>query len=374
MFRYKQELRIPGPTPVPPQVLARASAPMINHRGSAFKELYPAVLERLKPLFGTVEQIYMVTGSGTAGMEMAVANLVSPGTPVLCLVGGFFGQRWADMCRAFGAKVYELDYPWNMAVDPARVSEYLKEHPEIKIVFATHNESSTAVINDIEVLARACGEHDALLVVDAVSSLGGVPFKMDEWGVDVVVTASQKCLMGPPGLAFVSFSRRAREVAKKAQGSRYYLDIAIYDRYWERSEPPFTPNISMVFALEEALVLLEAEGIENVFARHRLMRDMVRAGIKALGLELLVADEHASPTVTGVKLENADEFRQNIRLKYGVEFAGGQGPFAGQIIRIGHMGYATPLDMLVALAAIEMSLGKLGVATAAAERLWQKTD
>lgn len=370
MFRYKQELRIPGPTPVPPQVLARTSAPMVNHRGSAFKELYPRVLERLKPIFGTVEQIYMVTGSGTAGMEMAVANLVSPGTPVLCLVGGFFGQRWRDMCRAFGAEVHELVYPWDKAADPAWVGEYLKEHPEIEVIFATHNESSTAVINDIEALAKARGDHQALLVVDAVSSLGGVPVKMDEWGIDVVVSASQKCLMAPPGLAFVSFSRRAKEVALKARTSRYYFDLSIYDRYWERNEPPFTPNISLVFALDEALQILEAEGLENVFARHRLMRDMVREGVRALGLELLVAETYASPTVTGVKVDDADQFRQHIRLKYGVEFAGGQGPFAGKIIRIGHMGYATPLDMLTALAAIEMTLGRPGIATAAAERLW----
>jgi len=345
---------------------------MVNHRGSDFKERMPKVLERLQPFFGTTEQVYMVTGSGTAGMEMAVANLVSAGTPVLCLVGGFFGQRWADMCRAFGAEVHELTYPWGSAVDPEDVGAYLRKHPEIKVIFATHNESSTTVLNDIAAVAAARGESEALLVVDAVSSLGGVPFAMDEWGVDVVVTASQKCLMAPPGLAFVAFSQRARAAAAAAGGSRYYFDLAAYDRYMQRSEPPYTPSLSIFYAVEEALDLLEAEGMENVFARHRLMRDMVRAGVRALGLELLVPDECASPTVTGLRIENADQLRAEIRTKYGVEFAGGQGPLAGEIMRIGHMGYASPVDMLAALAVLEMCFGKPGQATAAAERTWSQ--
>ncbi|KLU39699.1 MAG: hypothetical protein AA931_06795 [Peptococcaceae bacterium 1109] len=374
MFRFKQELRIPGPTPVPPQVLAKASSPMINHRGSVFKEKLPQILRRLQPLFGTTEQVYMVTGSGTAGMEMAVANLVSPGTPVLCLVGGFFGERWAKMCRAYGGEVHELSYPWDTAASPDQVREYLLSHPEIEVVFATHNESSTTVINDIQALAEARGSHQALLVVDAVSSLGGVPFAMDEWGVDVVVTASQKCLMAPPGLAFVCFSKRAREKARASSGSRYYFDLEIYDAYFQRQEPPYTPSVSLCFALDEALNILEAEGLERAFARHLLMRDMVRAGVRALGLEPLTEDKCASPTVTGVKLAHADAFRAEIREKYGVEFAGGQGPFAGKIFRIGHMGYATPLDMLTSLAVLEMSLDMPGAATSAAERVWKQAQ
>lgn len=374
MFRFKQDLRIPGPTPVPPEVLQKASTPMINHRGSVFKEKLPEILRRLQPVFGTEEQIYLITGSGTAGMEMAVANLVSHKTPVLCLVGGFFGQRWADMCRSFGAEVHELHYPWDTAVDPDQVSHYLDEHPEIEVIFATHNESSTTVLNDIPALARARGDHQALLVVDAVSSLGGVPFAMDEWGVDVTITASQKCLMTPPGLAFISFSKQAREKAATTQASRYYFDLKLYDRYLERNEPPFTPNVSHVFALEEALTLMELEGLENIFARHKLMRDMVRAGIRALDLEPLVADTWASPTVTGVKLKDADAFRAVVRTKYGVEFAGGQGQFAGEIIRIGHMGYSTPLDMIGVLAVLEMCLKKPGAATTAAEMVWNQAD
>lgn len=369
MYRFKPELRIPGPVPVPDSVSLRMAQPMINHRGKVFKERFPSILSRLKPLFGTANSIYMITGSGTSGMEAAVSNLVSPGTPVLCLVGGFFGKRWADLCQAYQGKVHILDFPWDGGIDPNQVSEYLAKHPEIEAIFVVHNESSTAVLNDIESISKARGNHDALLIVDAVSSLGGTPVKMDEWGLDVVISASQKCLMTPPGTAFISVSPRAREYMENCKASRYYFDIRKYDQFMERGETPFTPNINNVFALEEALNMIEAEGLDKLFARHILMRDMMRAGAKAVGLELLVQDKDASPTVTGVKYPNADSFRARIRETYGVEFAGGQGVHANNIFRVGHMGYATPLDVLVALAVLEIDMGKFGQATKAAEEV-----
>ncbi len=369
MYRFKPELRIPGPVPVPDAVSLRMAQPMINHRGKVFKERFPHVLSRLQPLFGTKNPIYMITGSGTSGMEAAVSNLVSPQTPVLCLVGGFFGKRWADLCQAYQGNVHVLEFSWDGGIDPNRVSDYLAQHPEIEVIFVVHNESSTAVLNDIEAISKARGNHDALLVVDAVSSLGGAPVEMDAWNLDVVISASQKCLMTPPGTAFISVSSRAREYMEKCTSSRYYFDIRKYEQFVEKGETPFTPNINNVFALEEALNMIEAEGLDNVFARHRLMRDMMRAGAQAVGLELLVADKDASPTVTGVKYPNADNFRTRIREQYGVEFAGGQGPHAGRIFRVGHMGYATPLDVLVALAVLEIDAGKFGEATRAAEQV-----
>lgn len=372
MYRFKPELRIPGPVPVPSAVSLRMAQPMINHRGKVFKERFPSILSRLQPLFGTKNPIYMITGSGTSGMETAVSNLVSPQTPVLCLVGGFFGKRWADLCQAYKGNVHVLDFPWDGGIDPNRVSEYLAQHPEIEVIFVVHNESSTAVLNNIEAISKARGNHNALLVVDAVSSLGGTPIQMDAWGLDVVISASQKCLMTPPGTAFITVSRRAREYMENCQSSRYYFDIRKYEQFMEKGETPFTPNINNVFALEESLNMIEAEGLENVFARHRLMRDMMRAGAKAVGLELLVAEQDASPTVTGVKYPNADSFRARIREQYGVEFAGGQGPHAGNIFRVGHMGYATPLDILVALAVLEVDLKKFGEATKAAEQVMRK--
>lgn len=367
MYRFKPELRIPGPVPVPNEVSLQMAKPMINHRGAYFKEHYPTVLARLAPLFGTKNQIHMITGSGTSGMEVAVSNLVSPGTPVLCLVGGFFGNRWAELCKAYGANTHMLEFPWDRGVDSKQVSAYLKEHPEIELIFMVQNESSTAVLNDVESVSKARGNQGALLVVDAVSALGGTPCKMDAWGLDVVVSASQKCLMTPPGTAFVAFSSRAREYSAACQASRYYFDLRRYDQYMEKSETPFTPNIHNVFALEEALNMIEAEGLENVYARHVLMRDMMRAGAKAVGLELLVQDQDASPTVTAIKYPNADSFRARIRERYGVEFAGGQGAHANNIFRVGHMGYATPLDVLTALAVLEIDMKKFGQATQAAE-------
>ena len=369
MYRFKTELRIPGPVPVPNEVSLQMAKPMINHRGTLFKERFPAVLSRLQPLFGTKNPIYMITGSGTSAMEVAVSNLVSPQTSVLCLVGGFFGGRWAEICTAYGANVHVLEFPWNGGVDPNQVSEYLGKHPEIELIFMVQNESSTAVLNDVQSISKARGSHNALLVVDAVSALGGTPCEMDRWGLDVVVSASQKCLMTPPGTAFFTFSPRAKEYAKNCQASRYYFDLRLYEKYMEKGETPFTPNIHNVFALEEALNMIEAEGLANVYARHILMKEMMRAGAKAVGLELLVNDEDASPTVTGIKYPNADSFRARIRKQYGVEFAGGQGPHANNIVRVGHMGYATPLDVLTALAVLELDMKKFGQATQAAERI-----
>ncbi|HHY15479.1 MAG TPA: alanine--glyoxylate aminotransferase family protein [Firmicutes bacterium] len=369
MYRFKPELRIPGPVPVPAAVLSRMAEPMINHRGKIFKEKFPSVLARLQPVFGTKNPIYMVTGSGSSGMETAVANLVSPGTPVLCLVGGFFGQRWADLCKAYQAKLHILEFSWNGGIDADRVGDYLKQHPEIEVIFMVHNESSTAVLNDVEAVGKARGGHSALLVVDAVSSLGGAPVEMDAWGVDVIISASQKCLMTPPGTAFIAVSPKAREYMENCKASRYYFDLRKYEQFIDRGETPFTPNINNVFALEKALDIMEAEGLANVFARHRLMRDMMRAGASAVGLELLVADADASPTVTAVRYPDANAFRTRIRDRYGVEFAGGQGPHANNIFRVGHMGYATPLDVLTALAVLEIDQKKYGEATKAAEQV-----
>lgn len=373
MYRFKPELRIPGPVPVPDSVSLRMAQPMINHRGKIFKEKFPQIISRLQPLFGSTNPIYMITGSGTSGMEAAVSNLVSPGTPVLCLVGGFFGKRWADLCQAYQGNVHVLDFPWDASIDPNQVREYLGKHPEIEAIFVVHNESSTAVLNDLEAISHARGNHNALLVVDAVSSLGGTPVEMDNWGLDVVISASQKCLMTPPGTAFISVSPRAREYMEKCTASRYYFDIRKYDQFMQRGETPFTPHINNVFALEEALNMIEVEGLEQLFARHILMKDMIRAGAKAVGLELLVEkDQDASPTVTGVKYPEADSFRARIRGKYGVEFAGGQGVHANKIFRVGHMGYATPLDVLVALAVLETDMGKFGQATKAAEEVMSR--
>lgn len=375
MFQDQQQLRIPGPVPVPPRVLMANSDLMINHRGARFHEILPSVLERLKTVFMTENTVLAITGSGTASMEAAVANLVNAGDHVLVLIGGTFGKRWADICHGYQAHVHEIQYEWGTAVDPEVVREYLKSHPEIRVVYATQNESSTGVLNDIEALGRVISETDALFVVDAVSSLGGAELKTDAWDVDIVCTATQKCLMCPPGVSLLSVSERAKKRMQEVKSPRFYLDLQAYD--WmlvNKTETPYTPNISLIYALDEALKIMEAEGLEAIYTRHILMRDLVRTGCEALGFELLVDDKAASPTVTAVKpnLTDVPGFIKRLSTQYGIELGGGQGPLAGQIFRVGHMGYASALDMLTTLVAIETCVGKYGVASAAAEKLWNE--
>jgi len=381
----QQHLRIPGPTPVPPRVMRAAARPVVNHRGAAFRELYKQVTAELKNVFQTQGEVMIITGSGTAAMEAAVVNLVSPGEKVLVLVGGKFGERWGEIARAYGAQVIEWRYDWRQGAEPEELARRLAADPDIVAVFATHNESSTGVMNDIEGLSRARDlggrRHRALLIVDSVSALGGAPLPMDAWGVDAVVTGSQKCLMVPPGLSFVALGQRALERLEQITTGRYYLDLRAYRKAAAAGESPYTPAVTLVFALQEALAMLAEEGLENSFARHRLMRDMVRAGIKALGLPLWTDERWASPTVTAVEgapgLE-VEPFRKLVRDRFGVELAGGQGELKGRIFRIGHMGYAGPLDMIAALAAIEQGLAasgfpvKLGAGVAAAQEVWAR--
>lgn len=362
MWEDKCDLRIPGPSPVPPPILTGLSRPVFNHRGPVFHELLEKARARLQKVFQTQNEIMIITGSGTAAMEAAVANTVNPGEKVLVLVGGAFGERWAQLCQAYGAQVRTIAYPWGEGVDAGRVADVLAQEPDIKAVFATQNESSTGVLNDIKAIARARPRREVLLIVDAISSLGGVELQTDAWGVDVVVAASQKCLMMPPGLAFISLSPQAWQVVQENTSPRFYLDLRKYHQFAAKGETPFTPNVLLVRGLLEAIDLLETEGLPNAIARHRLMRDVLRAGIKALGLELLVREEFASPTVTAVRSSGfaVDRLRRLMRNSFGVEVGGGQGRLAGQIFRIGHMGYATPMDMIATLSSLELALKAMG--------------
>ncbi|WP_324715680.1 alanine--glyoxylate aminotransferase family protein [Carboxydochorda subterranea] len=381
-LQEKQELRIPGPTPVPPSVLRAMSRPMINHRGPEFKAILARVTERLQRLVGTEQYVAILTGSGTAGMEAACANLVSPGDRVLVLEGGVFGHRWVEIATAFGAQVEVMEYPWHTGVDPQQLGERLRETPGVRAIFTTHNESSTGVLNDLQAIARVRDQvaPDALVVVDSVSGLGGAPLSMDAWGLDAVVSASQKCIMAPPGLAFVALSRRAWQRAETSRASRYYLDLAAHRRMFEKGQTPWTPAVSVVYAVDEALDLMAREAPEERFARHRLMRDMVRAGLEADGWELMVEDRFASPTVTAVRPPagvDVEAVRRVALQELGVVFSGGQGRLAGQILRVGHMGFATPLDMINAVAAAEMALARTGApvsapgkGVAAAQAVW----
>lgn len=383
MQEQLKQLRIPGPTPVPSTVTRSAARPIFNHRGGVFHELHASVIAGLRRVFGTDGAVALLTGSGTASMEAAFANVVSPGERVLVLVGGVFGERWSRIAKAFGAEVVEYKYDWSTGADAAEVARYLAADEDIVAVFATHNESSTGVLNDIEALSKARnldgGRHDALLVVDSVSGVGGAPLPMDEWGVDVVVTGSQKCLMVPPGLSFVALGERALKRIEETNNSRFYFDLRAYLAAGANDETPFTPAVSLVAGLDEALRLLEEDGLEAAFARHRLMRDMVRAATEALGMELYTDSRWASPTVTAVLAPAAVDvaaFRRTVLEQFGVELAGGQGDLRSRLFRVGHMGFATPLDVVAAVAAIEQGLRahgetvQMGAGVAAAQEVW----
>lgn len=380
MFSGDKLLRIPGPTPVPERIASAIAQPMIGHRSSEFVKIFKEAQEGLKRLFVTSSDVLVMTGSGTLGMESAVANLLSEGEPCIVAVGGKFGERWFEIAKAFGARPVVVEYPYGEGLEPAAFGKALERHPEARVAFVTQNESSTAVLNDIRELAAQARKAGVLLVVDAISSLGGAPLPMDEWGVDVVVTGSQKCLMLPPGLAFVAVGERAWSKARESKGRAYYADWFRYQKALKGGETPYTPAVSIVRGLRESLLMLEEEGAERRHRRHELMKEMVRAALRALGFRLYVSDRWASPTLTaaaggGVDIE---AMRKAVRERTGVVLSGGQGELKGEIFRIGHMGAATPLDMVATIAAVEMGMEAVGAAgrtlgagTAAAMEVWR---
>jgi aspartate aminotransferase-like enzyme len=360
-------LRIPGPTPLPGAVLEVIGQQMINHRGSEFETLFKLVTERLQLCFQTRNDVLILTGSGTGGLEAAIANLISPGDRVLAVTVGTFGERWVDIAKAFGADVTCLDFPRGEAADPAAIEEELTRGDGYSLLLVTHNETSTGVTNDVAAIAQAVhslGEKRPLLAVDAVSSLGAIDLPVDALGLDVVVTASQKAWMAPPGLAMVSVSPSAWEAVEKAQAPRFYWDFKMALRYAGRGQTPATPAISILFGLNQGLALILAEGLPNVFERHHQLSSYLRNELRKLGLELLAADACASNTVTAVKLPSGvdgKEFVRRLRAEHGVEVAGGQGPLAGKIFRVAHMGFVTKRDLeevIEGLAAILKSLSE----------------
>jgi aspartate aminotransferase-like enzyme len=344
-------------------VLAAVAKPMINHRGRHFAELIGRVVERLKRFYRTQGDVLVLTASGTGGLEAAVVNTLSPGDRVLAVVIGAFGERFAAIAQAYGAEVVRLEYEWGRAADPDDVRRVLSRDPRIKAVLVTHNETSTGVTNPLKALAAVVREHERLLLVDAVSSLGAIPLETDAWGLDVVVTGSQKGWMVPPGLAFVSVSQRAWEAYREAKMPRFYLDLGRHKEALERGQTPWTPALSVLFGLDVALEMMEAEGLENIFARHARIGEMTRQGVKALGLRLLADERYASNTVTAVVVpDGVDErvLRRLLEDEYGVVLAGGQGKLSGKIFRIGHLGWVTEEDIRDTLDSLAQALPRVG--------------
>lgn len=363
MLKDQTFLRIPGPTPIPPSVQQALSRPMSGHRSNETSELFASLQPGLHKVFGTTQDVLILTGSGTSALEAAVVNTVQAGDEVLVIVTGSFGERFVGICEAYDITVHRLDVEWGKSFQVEDVKEHLKKHPAVKAVFATFCETSTGVINPISFLSKAVNEvSEALTIVDGVSCVGGVQTRMDDWGIDILVTGSQKALMLPPGLAFIAASDRAWKCIEMNSGRGFYLDLIKYKKDLKQGSTPFTPAVSLLYGLDEALKLLDAEGYSQVFARHTLMKDMTRAVFRALNIPLLTNDEDASETVTAVEPDDfdADVFRKVLKNEFGLSIAGGQGRLKGKILRIGHMGYCSPADMLQTLAMMEIGLLKIG--------------
>ena len=364
---FKEYLLIPGPTPVPAKVLSAMGKQMINHRGPSFSSIIKEIVEGVKWANETTNDIITLTTSGTGGMESAIVNFLSPGDKVLSLNIGAFGNRFAKIARAYGADVDEVKFERGKPVDLKIVEEKLAADKDktIKAVLVQQNETSTGVLNDIESIAKIIKKHGALIIVDAVSGLLTAPLKTDEWGLDVVVSGSQKAFMVPPGLAFVAVSKKAWEAHKNAKMPRFYFDFTAAMKFAEIGETPWTPAVSIIYGMQEAIRMLKEEGLDNIFKRHQKMQKAVRAAMKALGLKLLAEDANASRAVTAVfppEGIDADKFRKGIREKFGVVLAGGQEDLKGKVFRIGHLGYIDIIELIGAIAAIEMELAELGFA------------
>ena len=362
MAKDKEYLFIPGPTPVPPQVMTAMTKPIIGHRSGEFSRLYRDLVKKMQKVYQTENDLFILSNSGTGAMEMALANTVNPGEKVLSLVTGHFAQRFNRIATVLGADVDTLDFPWGGPVDLDMVENKLRQE-NYRAVLVTHNETSTGVINDLAALGQLTAQTDALLLVDAVSSLGGADIKTDEYQLDLVVTSSQKALMLPPGLAAISVSSKAWERVEKCKARTVYFSLADYRQLIAKGHTPWTPAVGLLYGLEAALDMILAEGLEEVFRRHQRLAQAVRAGMRALGLKVVAPEECASPTVTAVWAPegvNPDELRRFLREELGVYMSGGKGSLAGKVFRFGHMGYVGEFDIITGLAAVEMGLAKLG--------------
>ena len=360
----KSYLMTAGPTPIPPEVSQVMAQPVLYHRAPAFVELYARVLGRLRHVFQTENDVLTFAASGSGALESAVANLVRPGGGVLACAAGKFGERWIELCEAYGAAVTAYAPPWGERLDPAGIDRRLADDPRLEVVFATHSETSTGVVHDVRAIAEVVRRHGRLLVVDAVSGIGAAELRQDAWGVDVVVAGSQKALMCPPGLAFASVSERALAIAAEHGGGRYYFDWSRTAKGQRKDPPdsPFTPAVTLFSALDVALELIEREGLEEVWARHDLLARATRAGVAAMGLDLFGDPDERSTVVTALELPADIDGGKvpGVLRRMGITANGGQNQLKGRILRIAHCGYFGAFDILTSLSGLELALHELG--------------
>ena len=355
-------LLTPGPTPIPPAVVAAEALPLPHHRSPEFKAVLARVLTGLQRVYRTERDVILFSSSGTAAFESAYANLLSPGDRILVVSAGNFGERWVKMGEAYRADVEVLRSPWGSRPDPEAVAARVNGRSDLAAVFVVHSETSTGATADVQAIAERTRERGALLVVDAISSLGAAPLETDAWGLDVVVTGSQKALMTPPGLAFASVSERALAAAEANGGGRYYFDWGKTAKSQAKGASPFTPAVSLVLGLDVALGMIEEEGLEDVWARHDLLARAARAGVAGLGLELYGDPDERSTVVTAIELPgdvDGGKVPGTLR-KLGITANGGQDHLKGRILRIAHCGYFGAFDILTSLSGLEMVLHQLG--------------
>ncbi len=361
----KLMLMIPGPTPVPEQVLLAMAKHPIGHRSSDFSNIMEEVTQNLKWLHQTQNDVLILAASGTGAMEAGIINFLSPGDRVLVGANGKFGDRWAQVCKAYGVQTEVISAEWGQALDPEQFRSQLEADKEktIKAVIMTHSETSTGVLNDLETINRHVKAHgEALMIVDTVTSLGAFNVPVDEWGLDVVASGSQKGYMIPPGLGFVVVSPKAWKAYETAKLPRFYLDLGKYKKDAAKNTTPFTPPVNLFFALQAALRMMKAEGLENIFARHIRLTQATRTAIKAIGLPLFAADNAASTAITAVAPDkvDAERVRAVMKKRFDIALAGGQDHLKGKIFRIGHLGFVSDRDILSAISALEATLQELG--------------
>jgi aspartate aminotransferase-like enzyme len=367
----RQRLFTPGPTQIPERVTVAMSQPFPYHRGPEFKKLFEEITANLQYVFQTQSEVLLLTASGTGGMEACVANLLLSQQKALVIAAGKFGERWQELCRAYGVETIAFTVPWGEAPDLESLKKMLQAHADIAAVFCTHSETSTGVVSEVKAIAELVQAHsDALVIVDGITSVGVLPFYMDKWNIDVCVTGSQKGVMAPPGMAYVALSERALKRFEAQQGDenlqcrrlpRYYWDFAKAREAAKERMTAWTPAITLLMGLQESLRMMRETGLDNLWNQYAKLAQSVRAGVQALGLELFA--KSPSNALTSVKVPSGVDGRklvETMRAKYGVTIAGGQGPLKGKIFRVTHMGYYDHLDMVALLAGLELALRDLG--------------